>query len=288
MKWTADQIAFLTEKYPVKGRDWCATEMGMTAAQIRAKASRLGLKARGVSEAWIEKNAKHAEILRGRKRPDQSEVMKALHAQGKLLKTPEQRSRIGERVKEWIKQNGHPKGATGMKHSDATRSLIGEKSRETAKRMTDDDWHARTVKAMATRELNGTPLPMRVNATWKAGWREIGGIRKYYRSRWEANYARYLEWLRERGEIASWRHEPKTFWFEGIKRGCVSYLPDFEVVEIGGRTAYHEVKGWMDERSATKIKRMAKYHPTVPLIVIRQKEYKQIELSLSRLIGGWE
>lgn len=141
---------------------------------------------------------------------------------------------------------------------------------------------------MATRERNGTQLPMRLNATWKAGWRDIGGINKFYRSRWEANYARYLEWLRDHGEIASWRHEPKTFWFDGIKRGCVSYLPDFEVVEVCGKVAYHEVKGWMDDRSATKIKRMAKYYPEVTLIVIAQKEYRKIELQVSRLITGWE
>ena len=57
------------------------------------------------------------------------------------------------------------------------------------------------------------------SASWKAGWREIGGQRIYARSRWEANYARYLEWLRANGSIAKWEHEPETFWFEGIKRG---------------------------------------------------------------------
>lgn len=288
MKWSADQIEFLTKMYPQKGLRWCAEQMGMRDAQIRAKASQLRLKARGTSEAWKEKNEKHAEIMRGRKRPDQSVVMKNLHAQGKLRKTTEQKARLSERTKDWIRKNGHPKGSKGLKHSDATKTLISQKSIAAAKKKTEEDWHARTVKAMATRERNGTQLPMRVNATWKAGWREIGGVMKFYRSRWEANYARYLEWLRERGEIVSWRHEPKTFWFDGIKRGCVSYLPDFEVVEACGKVAYHEVKGWMDDRSATKIKRMAKYHPEVTLIVIAKKEYRKIELQVSRLIAGWE
>jgi len=108
------------------------------------------------------------------------------------------------------------------------------------------------------------------------GWRTIRGIRKYYRSQWEANYARYLEWLRLKGKIEFWEHEPKTFWFEEIKRGVRSYLPDFRVTELNGDIVYHEVKGYMDSRSHTKIKRMAKYFPKVKLIVIGRKEYNAI------------
>ena len=122
----------------------------------------------------------------------------------------------------------------------------------------------------------------------KAGWREIGGKRKYYRSRWEANYARYLEWLRLNKQILDWHHEPHTFWFGGIKRGVVSYLPDFRVIEMNANVVYHEVKGWMDPKSATKIKRMAKYYPSVKLIVIDSKGYKALAKSVSSFVLGWE
>lgn len=121
----------------------------------------------------------------------------------------------------------------------------------------------------------------------KSGWREIGGARKYYRSGWEANYACYLEWLKQLGKIKDWAHEPKVFWFEGLRRGCLSYLPDFLVVENDGQEAYHEVKGWMDGKSKTKIKRMAKYHPAVKLVVIDQKAYREINMKLSAIIPGW-
>jgi len=124
---------------------------------------------------------------------------------------------------------------------------------------------------------------------WRGGWREIGGYRKYYRSRWEANYARYLEYLRERGEVVSWAHEPTTFWFEGIKRGVTNYLPDFHVTYPGERgEEYHEVKGWMDAKSATKIKRMAKYHPNVKLVVVDKKIYTALEREFSKILQGWE
>ena len=40
-----------------------------------------------------------------------------------------------------------------------------------------------------------------------------------------------LEWLKKNKQIKKWEHEPETFWFEGIMRGCRSYLPDFRVTE---------------------------------------------------------
>lgn len=121
-----------------------------------------------------------------------------------------------------------------------------------------------------------------------AGWREIGGKRNYYRSRWEANYARYLEWLKHHDHIQGWEHEPETFWFDQIKRGVRSYLPDFRVTEKSGRVAYYEVKGWMDPRSATKLKRMAKYHPAVTIVVIDSKEYRAVAETAKYLVEGWE
>lgn len=123
---------------------------------------------------------------------------------------------------------------------------------------------------------------------WKGGWREIGGYRKYYRSRWEANYARYLEYLRIRGEITDWAHEPTTFWFEGIRRGVNNYLPDFRVVYPERGEEYHEVKGWMDSKSATKIKRMGRYHPDVKLVIIDRKIYSGLEREFGKIIEGWE
>lgn len=48
------------------------------------------------------------------------------------------------------------------------------------------------------------------------------------------------------------------------------------MTELSGNVAYHEVKGWMDPRSVTKIDRMAKYYPDVRLIVIGKNEYKSV------------
>lgn len=285
--WTAERVAFLSENYPKYGRDWCASAMGLTSHQVRSKASRLGLRASGTSEAWKAKQKRHSQKLTGRKRPEQSLVMKQLHAEGKLLR-PEVMEANGKRIGEWIKNNEHPRGMKGNKHGAETLAVLSAKSSARWAQLTPDQIAEWVMKGMRTKVANGTVVNPRPKASWKAEWREIGGKRKYYRSKWEANYAYYLEWLKTIGEIADWSHEPKTFWFEGIKRGCVSYLPDFWVKDKDGSESYHEVKGWMDDRSKTKIKRMAKYHPTVTLIVIDSKSYTALKRKVAGLVPGWE
>jgi hypothetical protein len=265
----------------------CADALGMTAAQVRMKASRLQLKARGTSEAWKEKQKSHSEILTGRKRPEQSLVMKALHEDGKIKLTEEGKAAIGVATKKRIVEKGHPRGALGLVHSDDSKEKIGAKSSESWALMSDEKKQERTVKIAKTKAANGSYVQPRLGTYWKAAWHEIGGIRKYYRSRWEANYAYYLQWLKEKGEILDWKHEPKVFWFDGVKRGTVSYLPDFLVLEKDGKEAYHEVKGWMDDRSKTKIRRMAKYHPDVTLVVIDKKVYESLRRSVSKIVPGW-
>lgn len=195
---------------------------------------------------------------------------------------------VSIRTKQWIKENGHPRGALGMKHSEEAKKIISNKSKETWANKTPEEVEMLVMKGAKTKEANGTTAQERPRASWKCGWREIGGTRKFYRSKWEANYAYYLQWLKEKGQILDWKHEPKTFWFDGIKRGCVSYLPDFLVTELSGSEAYHEVKGWMDDRSVTKIKRMAKYHPNVKLIVIDKKGYAALKRSVQGIVPGWE
>jgi hypothetical protein len=116
--------------------------------------------------------------------------------------------------------------------------------------------------------------------------REDLGI--FVRSRWEANYARYLKWLEARGDIAAWEYEPLTFRFEGVSRGPYTYKPDFKVVETDGTVAFHEVKGWMDSASRGKLKRFAKFYPAQKLVVIDQASYRSIARQVSSVIPNWE
>lgn len=189
---------------------------------------------------------------------------------------------------DWHEKNAHPRGMLGKKHSIETKKELSKITSDRAKSFGKTKRVQIAQNAMKTRwEKYGTLALMRSKTTWKQGWREIGGIKKYYRSRWEANYARYLEFLKLRNEISDWKHEPQIFWFDGIKRGTNNYTPDFRVVKNDGSVEYHEVKGWMDPKSLTKIKRMKKYYPGVILIVIDGKFMKSLA-QVSALIPDWE
>lgn len=286
--WTSEEIEFLKLHYPQKGKMWCVDALQKTEQQVRHKASTLGLRQDRSSEffkSWQQK-ARLSKV--GKKRPDQSIVMKRLHAEGKLNNfTEERRLAISKRSQEYIQKHGHPRGSLGMKHSQETKKKIAKKSKEFWNGLTTEEKSDISLKAMKTKVGKGVPINPR-KASWKAGWREIGGVRKYYRSRWEANYARYLVAAKEEKLIADWKHEPTTFWFEAIKRGTRSYLPDFLVVGIDGSEIYHEVKGWMDDRSKTKLKRMRIYHPAVVLKVIEKPEYLAIAKDWCEKISDWE
>jgi len=119
----------------------------------------------------------------------------------------------------------------------------------------------------------------------KRGYHDIDGVRFFFRSHWEANYARYLSFLVKQKQIKKWEFEPDTFWFSQIKRGVRSYLPDFKIFNNDGAIEYHEIKGYMDSKSKTKIKRMGKYYPDIVLRVIGEKQYGEIKTKLGRMLN---
>lgn len=192
--------------------------------------------------------------------------------------------------KAWLAINEHPRGMLGKKHSTAVKKIIAASNKKRWEQLTEEQRDAHILKQIKNRFAKYGTLATntRENASWKAGWRNIGGVDKYYRSRWEANYARYLELLKNEGKIASWEHEPKTFWFEEIMRGSRSYLPDFRVTDCEGNVTYHEVKGWMDARSKTKLARMAKYYPEISVVVIDKDQYNVMNKFYRYIIDGWE
>lgn len=126
-----------------------------------------------------------------------------------------------------------------------------------------------------------------------SGSRSRGGKRadldnRYFRSAWEANYARYLNWLISIGEIEKWEYEAITFEFHRIKKGNRYYTPDFRVTTKAQEVEYHEVKGWMDKDSKTRLDRMAKYYPHITIKVIDESAYRALAADVKRLIPEWE
>jgi hypothetical protein len=185
----------------------------------------------------------------------------------------------------------HPRGMAGKKHSEETKELVAVASKKAWVR------HKATGTGLMSPE-NRQGLSDRSTKMWETRQPETAYSRckhgrrpdlgeMYFRSTWEANYARYLNFLQARGEIERWEYEPVTFWFEAIKRGVRSYKPDFQIFE-NGRSYFVEVKGWMDDKSKTKLKRMAKYHPEVEVRVFGEKDYASLKRQLGSIIPGWE
>jgi predicted nuclease of restriction endonuclease-like RecB superfamily len=133
-----------------------------------------------------------------------------------------------------------------------------------------------------------TPMTIKQSYSMANGGKREDLNNQYFRSSWEANYARYLNWLVERGEIAEWKFEPDTFEFTEIKRGNRFYTPDFKITNKDGSIEYHEVKGYMSEDSRIKLKRMAKYFSEIKLILIDKESYKVLSRQLRNIIPNWE
>lgn len=206
-------------------------------------------------------------------------------------KNPDQCEKIAVLRSEWYDKNPHPRGMLGKKHSKKVCEDMSKRVIKWHKDTPPEIKRKRYIKAVKTTiERYGTACQNSANVkvTWKQSWREIGGVSIYCRSRWEANYARYLHYLKESNRIKNWEHEPKTFWFEGLKRGCVSYLPDFKVTNLDDSHEWHEVKGWYDDRSKTKIKRFKKYFPKEKLVLIDSDWFAKNRVNLSFIIKDWE
>jgi hypothetical protein len=187
----------------------------------------------------------------------------------------------------------HPKGFLGGRHSDEQK----KKQSNITKKMWADQESTFNSKPYR-RKLRDRMAKQAVSRLKKAGnniysrckrgrREDLGDI--FFRSRWEANIARYLNLLIKQKDILKWEYETETFWFESIRRGVRSYTPDFKVWPSDGSEPYFvEVKGWMDAKSATKLKRMAKYYPNIKIKLIDQKTYNSIRASLGPIIEEWE
>lgn len=203
----------------------------------------------------------------------------------KVIYTEEKRKKMSEATKNYWKNHEHPKGFQGHKHSLEERNKMSKGIKKSWLNYDKEKLYQRTLKQRATRIKNNTLNPIKDKSNSYS--RTKGGKRKdlndtYFRSSWEANIARYYNYLG-----IEWEFEPKTFVFENIKRGSVSYTPDFYLPK---EDKWVEVKGWMDSKSKTKLKRFEKQYPEEykKLQLITQKEYEEIKRKVSMFIKGWE
>jgi hypothetical protein len=116
---------------------------------------------------------------------------------------------------------------------------------------------------------------------------DLGGM--FLRSRWEANIARYLNWLKMSRAVIRWEYETEEFEFP-VKRGNRFYKIDFKIwfAKEPDTPVYWEVKGYLDDDSRVKLNRMARHYPDVHIEVIGEKEYAAIRRQCRGFIPNWE
>ena len=241
-----------------------ASVLDRSEAAITAKASKLGL--------GIPKRKACAEA---------KERMRV--AQKTRVRGPEEIKCRSRAIKKWIAENGHPKGFAGKNHAEKAKKTISSKKK---KNWADpkSPFNQNKYRQQLSDQFSG-PKDYKQNPYSRAK----GGKRKdlnnqYFRSAWEANIARYLNFLLKINQIKSWEYEPDTFWFEKIKRGIRSYTPDFKI----NGDYYIEVKGYMDAKSKTKLRRMAKYYPRVKVELLDETRYRKINKDFKHIIDFWE
>lgn len=262
-EYTKEEIDFLKENINKLTYDDMAIILDREKSNICRKCKSLG----------IEKNTNCSTTL--------------IEKQPKYKFTKEDISKSINTNREKFDKGLHPRGNLGHKHSIETREKLSQCSRRGWEVLKNDNQKLKEWKTNQrnTKIKNGTLNPIKIKENSYS--RTKGGKRadlnnQYFRSAWEANIARYYNFLG-----VKWEYEPKTFIFENIRRGSVSYTPDFYLVE---EDKWIEVKGWMDKKSKTKLNRFKKYYPDEykKLVLIQEKEYKEIKRKISHFIENWE
>jgi hypothetical protein len=98
---------------------------------------------------------------------------------------------------------------------------------------------------------------------------------QYFRSCWEANFARILNFQGKR-----WTYEEHSFQLEP----SLSYTPDFFIID---ENAFYELKGHMDDKSRKQFELMNLKFPDVIIHVIDHVKYAQLKLEFKHSIN-WE
>lgn len=109
----------------------------------------------------------------------------------------------------------------------------------------------------------------------KAGIRADIDSGIYFFSRWEANYARLLNFNKK-----AWVHQPKRF-----KLKSQYYTPDFYLPESD---EYVEIKNYLSAYSLKRDKEFREMYPKLKLKLVLKNEYKKLEEKYASLIPKWE
>lgn len=229
-----------------------------------------------------EHREKISAALKGRPKSAEHRVNLSAAQQGKKRDSysPAARARMSE-------------GHLGVKLSDETKAKIADTQR---RRWSEGKYQAGVKHSLearvkiATYQKNRSPehkqkLSAAMYRRWQQGmmtegsnwWRrgrraDLGD--QFFRSSWEANYARILNLL---GVV--WEFESRR-----LVTPYGSYCPDFYLPESN---TYVEIKGW-EQGGVQKCKRDWLQEQGIRLVVLRGQSYARLKRSYSARISEWE
>jgi hypothetical protein len=104
----------------------------------------------------------------------------------------------------------------------------------------------------------------------------IGGIEYTFDSQLERDWAKYLQFLKEHGEIRRWEYHPCkfSFWEMGYRNKPYEYTPDFLVYENDGTKIYQETKGYMEKKDISRFRRANKHFDAIFDLVLQRRPKK--------------
>ena len=304
-EWTDEEVVLLRRLYLLFTRAEIAVMIGRTETAVRAKLYKLVMNTKHPaldpsirmrifcvysSDKPVDLPALEKEL--GMLRSNISREARKMGLTDPTRKRAIDGVAISERIKKQWATQGHPRGALGMKHTpEAKQKMVAATKR--AWEDPNSKFNSKAFRQAASDRMMRMQSMQR-GAGWnpyssaKRGRREdLGNI--FFRSRWEANFARWLNRLVASRQIKSWEHEPHTFWFWNIKRGVRSYLPDFKVTFPDGHHEWWEVKGWMDKKSKTKLDRMKRYFPEEKVRVFGTTFFREaIRTGVAASCPHWE
>lgn len=240
---------------------------GRSKASICQKARKMGLTIRNRKPNKKEKDrfskyefkTGHSTWNKGKKLPQISGKKNPFYGKKHSKKT---KNALSRKLKEAYK-NGkiHARGMLGKTHTSKARARIStgnsKQWQDPTSKFNSQEYRDGLSKRQSSTMIERMQNGWNPYSNAKSGTREDLGI--FVRSKMEANYLRYLNFIK-----MQWQYEPKIFYFKGIKKGTLTYTPD---IYLPDKDEWIEIKGWFRDKDRTKLKRFKKYFP---------KEFKKL------------
>lgn len=198
---------------------------------------------------------------------------------------PESKEALSKEAKESFQNGRIPWQQIDDPKYDESKRMIGKKVSESLKGRTIQDIRHFTdaeydeyCKNLSIR-MSGKNNPMygKKAPNAKGGFRDDLG--HYVRSSWEADFARVLKY-----NGLDYDYEPEQFELTLDDGRTVHYTPDFYVKSLD---TWFEIKGFMRDMDAMKIKAWQKKFPGRKLVIIDKEPFAQIQMKYSDLVI-WE